>query len=432
MGIRKRKLPCKKCDACLAAPRDEKTGKRKYNFEACADPGEAWIVDYATTDRYATIEGDKKPGRLMRHIKTFHRRKDAETWLAETFVSVKKGTHTPASKSVTVQRAGENWIDGCGYLERSTVDQYQQHLKFHINPFLGAIKLSELTVPVISDWQSKLHKADRSAAMVRKVTTSLSTLLTHAMERGHVAQNVVRSMSANRRKRKVERRQKQRLLVGRDIPTPLEIDAILQHETSDQWRAFFLVAIRCGLRSSELRGLRWSDIDFKKSELHVRQRADRFNEIGNPKSEDSQRVVPIPPATLAALQKWKPQCPKLEGRQHFVFPNGAGHVESHWNIVERAFKPAWARAGITVPVLDEDGQATHEVEPKYTGLHSLRHHFASWCINRKVDGGLELPLKIVSERLGHSNIAITSDTYGHLFPRADDAAELAAAEGKFG
>jgi integrase len=67
------------------------------------------------------------------------------------------------------------------------------------------------------------------------------------------------------------------------------------------------------------------------------------------------------------------------------------------------------------------------VAPKYKGLHSLRHFFASWCINRKADGGLELPPKTVQYRMGHSSIMVTMDTYGHLFPRADDTAELAAA-----
>ena len=65
---------------------------------------------------------------------------------------------------------------------------------------------------------------------------------------------------------------------------------------------------------------------------------------------------------------------------------------------------------------------------KYTGLHALRHFYASWCINRRVDGGLELPAKVVQERLGHSSIMITMDVYGHLFPRGDDSAELEAAE----
>lgn len=57
-----------------------------------------------------------------------------------------------------------------------------------------------------------------------------------------------------------------------------------------------------------------------------------------------------------------------------------------------------------------------------------RRFYASWCINRRVDGGLELPPKVVQERLGHSTIAMTLDIYGHLFPRHDDSKELAAAE----
>ena len=57
-----------------------------------------------------------------------------------------------------------------------------------------------------------------------------------------------------------------------------------------------------------------------------------------------------------------------------------------------------------------------------------RHFYASWCINRRVDGGLELPLKLVSARLGHASIQMTADRYGHLFPSADDGTELAAAD----
>jgi integrase len=51
--------------------------------------------------------------------------------------------------------------------------------------------------------------------------------------------------------------------------------------------------------------------------------------------------------------------------------------------------------------------------------------YASWCINRREDGGLELPAKVIQERLGHSSIVITMDVYRHLFPRGDDAAQLA-------
>jgi len=65
---------------------------------------------------------------------------------------------------------------------------------------------------------------------------------------------------------------------------------------------------------------------------------------------------------------------------------------------------------------------------KYTGMHALRHFSASWCINRPSEGGLGLPAKEVQERLCHSSITMTMDVYGHLFPRGDDAEEMAAAE----
>ena len=65
---------------------------------------------------------------------------------------------------------------------------------------------------------------------------------------------------------------------------------------------------------------------------------------------------------------------------------------------------------------------------KYTGMHAFRHFYASWCINRRADGGLELPIKLVQGRLGHASIQMTADRYGHLFPRGDDGTEMAAAE----
>ena len=79
---------------------------------------------------------------------------------------------------------------------------------------------------------------------------------------------------------------------------------------------------------------------------------------------------------------------------------------------------------MTVPADDPNGEA----EAKYTGLHSLRHFYVSWLINRKRDGGLELPAKTVQARMGHSSIVVTMDTYGHLFPGSDDGSELAEAE----
>ena len=82
------------------------------------------------------------------------------------------------------------------------------------------------------------------------------------------------------------------------------------------------------------------------------------------------------------------------------------------------WKPVQIKAG----VIDDKGEA------KYPGLHTTRHFYASWCINRKQDGGLELPIKTVQCRLGHASIMLTSDVYGDLFPSTDDGSELAEAE----
>ena len=84
-------------------------------------------------------------------------------------------------------------------------------------------------------------------------------------------------------------------------------------------------------------------------------------------------------------------------------------------------------AGMTVDTGKKDEQGNPILEPKYTGFHSLRHWYASWCINRKADG-LELTAKAVQSRMGHSSIQVTFDTYGHLFPSADEGEEMAAAE----
>jgi integrase len=84
-------------------------------------------------------------------------------------------------------------------------------------------------------------------------------------------------------------------------------------------------------------------------------------------------------------------------------------------------------AGLTIETKAvNDGNVIHL--PKYSGMHALRHFYVSWCINRKEDGGLALPPKSVQKRIGHSSITLTMDVYGHLFPRADDFDEMAAAE----
>jgi len=114
------------------------------------------------------------------------------------------------------------------------------------------------------------------------------------------------------------------------------------------------------------------------------------------------------------LREWRLACPR--GDLDLIFPTATGQIEHHSNVL-RALAPIMIEVGLT----DKEGR------PKYA-LHAFRHFYASWCINRRADGGLELPLKVVQERLGHASVNLTADVYGHLFPRGDDGTELAAAE----
>jgi integrase len=389
--------------------------KRKWTTGK-GESREAWVVDYV----------DQKGARVLR---TFDRKKEADAFASTSAVEVRTGIHTPHSKSITVEEAGKLWITSgeLNGLERTTLDAYRQHLDLHIAPYLGGMKLSELTTPLVREFEDSLRLgkqapgqdagASRSPAMTKRIITSLGSILADAQERGQVNRNVVRELRSRRKRgkeKRAERRQKGKLKVGVDIPAPDEIRAIVG-ALEGRWRPLLLTTIFTGLRASELRGLRWADIDFERRELHVGQRADRYNATGAPKSEAGERTVPLTPIVANTLKEWKLACPKSD--RDLVFPTGAGNVEYHSNIVHRGLEPAQVRAGVTV-----EGRA------KYTGLHALRHFFASWCINRRVDGGLELPPKVVQERLGHKSIVMTNDVYGHLFPRGDDAAELEAAE----
>lgn len=101
-----------------------------------------------------------------------------------------------------------------------------------------------------------------------------------------------------------EKRHKRRLEIGRDIPAPGEVAALLR-AASERWRPFFMVAALCGLQASELRALRWSDVDLRTGYLHIRQRADYRQTIGRPKSFAGERSVPIPPECGKALVAWR-------------------------------------------------------------------------------------------------------------------------------
>ncbi|SFZ82392.1 Site-specific recombinase XerD [Devosia enhydra] len=377
---------------------------------------EAWQADYVD-----------QAGK--RHRKNFKLKKDAEAFEKRASTEVADGAHVADAASATIAEAGKLWIaakERAGR-ERTTVDQYRQHLNLHIVPFIGEIRMNAFTLPAARAFEERLADNGRSPAMIRKILVSLGSLIGDAQERGLCNRNPIRDMRGRRGSAdaRAQKRATGKLRVGVDIPSPEEVRAILAN-LEGRWRPLLVTAIFTGLRSSELRGLCWRDVDLEKRVLHVRQRADRFKAIGRPKSEAGEREVPLPPIVANTLKDWKKAGTKSD--KGLVFPNLKGEPEAHQPIIAMGFAPAQIRAGVTRETGDLDAKGNPILAPKYTGLHCLRHFHASWLINRRADGGLELPPKVVQERLGHSTIAMTLNVYGHLFPRGDDGSELAAAE----
>jgi integrase len=373
----------------------------KRSWQTKSGERTAWVV------RYADADGKWR-------LKTFERQRDAKDWRAETLHEVKQGTHRPDSTAPTVGDAAAAWFrrGEAEQKERSTLTQRRQHIDLHILPLLGAdTKLSRIDVEAFRD----VLLRTRSRALAKKVMTSFKAILKQA-KMAHLAGNVERIETGGRHKRRLE--------VGRDIPTPAEINALLKASTG-YMRALLAVAVFCGLRMSEARALRWQDVDLEERLLHVRQRADKWNAIGPLKSETSYRPVPMAPFVVNTLREWRLACPK--GELDLVFPNGAGNVESLPNIWNRGFAPLQVAAGIAVPKLDRDGKPALDrggqpvVAPKY-GLHSLRHFFASWLIDQGFN------VKRIQTLLGHSSPVVTLTIYTHLIKDEDDHAKFAAGE----
>src|SRR3954465_9563083 len=126
----------------------------------------------------------------------------------------------------------------------------------------------------------------------------LKGILADAQERGLVAQNVALSI-----KIKTKARDERKAQIGIDIPSREEVRLLIDN-ASARWRPLFVTAVFTGMRASELRGLTWTDVDFTKRVIYVRQRADRWGHIGMPKSKAGQREIPSP-HVVNTLKEWK-------------------------------------------------------------------------------------------------------------------------------
>jgi len=217
----------------------------------------------------------------------------------------------------------------------------------------------------------------------------LSKILSDALKWGLIARNVAQAVEPPSPVRK------EMSTLDRE-----EVQRLLAEVEGTEWYALYHLAIFTGLRRSELLGLRWGDVDLEHQTLRVVQTLHELYDgrvvIEQPKTAKSRRSVALTPASVEVLRAHRAQ-PSAFGAERLVFcqfdgtPLHPDYVTSH--LIRTA-----ARVGYRIR------------------LHDLRHTHASALLAEGVHP------KIVQERLGHSTIAITLDTYSHVAPGLQEAA----------
>jgi len=178
----------------------------------------------------------------------------------------------------------------------------------------------------------------------------------------------------------------------------------LEVAKQDRLYALYALALTTGMRQGELLGLRWADVDLDRATVHVRQQLRRLKGEGmhfsEPKTARGRRTIALPDMAIDVLKLHRKA--QLEARlaagslwqdYDLVFPNQTGKPMERQNINRRSFLPLLDKAGL----------------PRIR-FHDLRHSAATLLLAQGVHP------KVVQERLGHSQISLTMDTYSHVLP----------------
>jgi len=333
-----------------------------------------------------------------RRHKQFRQRKAADAWLVTARSQVAAGTFTPDSSSATIRDAADLWLNRAQLeeAERSTITDYERSVAIISALIDPATRLARLTAPRCEQLRDDLLR-DHSRAMAQRTLKHFKAIVAGAQRRGLIASNPAAGARIG-----TADRHRTRLAAGINFPTPEELRAI-RDAANHEALALICFAALAGMRASEMRGLRWSDVELgQRPAVTIRQRADRFCRIGSPKSSASRRTIPLSETSAQALRVWKLAQPP--GRS-LVFGTSTDRPDSLSNIRRRVLAPTLAAAGV-----------------RRYGLHSFRHYAISSWLAASID------LKQCQRWAGHATLALTLDTYGHFIPRRDEHQQLADAE----
>ncbi|MEV0686845.1 site-specific integrase [Nocardia sp. NPDC050378] len=330
--------------------------------------------------RYVDDQGNE-------HAKGFDRKTDAQAWLDTQMSALVQGTHvSPRDAQLTVQQWCDLWIQGYGVHRTSTVRQAKVHIKLITHEF-GNMPLAAVRPSSVKTWVAKLKRDGREASYVYALHSRLSQIMSDAVHEGLLVRNPCSRRTA-------PPMGKQKPYVATTQQVWAIYDAFPEH-----LRAAVLLGAFAGLRVAEVSALRVEDVDLMRGVISPKQQWKN-----EPLKTDASRTpIPIPrELTLllsASVKKWPADQ---------MVTDGMGNPAPPWHI-DRALRSV--RAAGTVKGLPEE-----------FSFHDFRHYFASLLIAKKAD------IKTVQARLRHASAKTTLDTYGHLWPDADESTRTAIGE----
>jgi integrase/DNA-binding XRE family transcriptional regulator len=317
--------------------------------------------------------------------KTFMTQASAREWRSETTVAVRRML-VRAPTSVTVARAGEGWLklaregvvrtrSGDVY-KPATLRAYEASLRLRVIPVLGSKRLSEVSRNDVQDLVDALVSEGQKEATVGVTVSSLRVIYKRALSRGEVAVNPITGVQVP-----AVRGGRNRIAAPEECR--LLLDALPQRD-----RGLWATAMYAGLRRGELMALRITDIDLEREIITVSRGWDTL--IGEITTKSGRvRVVPVSAALRHELERHLGAIGWTDG---LAFGIGPWRPFNSTPLAKRAER-GWNAVGL-----------------QRITLHECRHTFASLMIAAGVNA------KALSAYMGHANISITMDRYGHLMP----------------
>lgn len=319
---------------------------------------------------------------------TFRRKVDAERFAVTVQTDVLRGTYIdPTAGKITFGDFVESrWLPAQLHLRPNTAETYKAHLKNHVKPAFEGREIRSIQRADMKNFVAAIS-ATLKPSTVSTVFAVVRSVMATAVDDGLIAANPCARVPLPR----VERR----------VVEPLSAESVLAlvEAMTKRYRVTVWLGAGAGLREGEALGLLASRVDFLKRRIHVEEQMQGRNgkdpKLSPLKTRASRRVVPVDDVVLNAITNHMQLFPTQDG---LLVTNRLGKP-----IRRSSFGTCW-REAVEVAGL-----------PKGTRFHDLRHFYASSLI------AANLHPKAIQARLGHATMAETMDTYGHLFPDAEDA-----------